>query len=395
MKAGSLILLALTIIQSPVYGMCVIGKICDIEMSFPVEKEFRNITLGSTQTLTLGKNVLIEGVDGALGSIVNMGKETHIGSSTTVGNAYAAGVIQLEKRAIVEGKLIADKVKKQADSKIPEDYDFPVKMPVDVSWTTEFIKKNKGHVDLKAKQNQVLEPGQYQSVSISKDSSLTLRTGIYHFDSLKTLAGANIILNNSEGTILLYVRENLQHQGMFKAKGKSSDLLIVYLGESDVELHAAFDASLWAVNANVIFHPLESGEHNGTYYAKSVFVKDDAKISHVNISGKGPAIASIRSAAQKKSEEDELLPGAGNAVADNEDSNGHLFSDTEAGRLLTDYFKNLYAFEEAGKEKLQDALDQLKANAEIVVPELTRLYSDAPENLEAQQLRWSVVDTTV
>jgi len=107
-------------------------------------------------------------------------------------------------------------------------------------------------------------PGAYAAVQVFQNATLTLSTGTYYFDSLQLESGSHVVLNQTSGPVIIYVRTTLALRGDIRASasGAAPDLLLVYLGSTDASAEVAFSGTIVAPNARLFLGSVTPG-HTG------------------------------------------------------------------------------------------------------------------------------------
>lgn len=141
--------------------------------------------------------------DGDLGSnhTIDLGIDTILGGGVTAG-----GDVQLRERSIIVGAArSATLLRRFAGSSVlggaHEQSSFS-----SISLPTKTVSA--GSTNLSGNQN--LSPGNYGTVTIGASQTLTLRAGVYNFAQLTFAAGANLVLDQSGGSVDVRVSTNLQ-----------------------------------------------------------------------------------------------------------------------------------------------------------------------------------------
>ena len=123
-------------------------------------------------------------------------------------------------------------------------------------------------------------PGAYGNVQVFQNATLTLSTGTYYFDALQLESGAHVVLNQTSGPVVIYVRTTLILRGDIKAStsGAAPDLLLVYLGTASASAEVPFSGTLLAPNSRLFLGSVTPG-HTGAFFAKNLEVGAHTKVT--------------------------------------------------------------------------------------------------------------------
>lgn len=222
---------------------------------------------------------------------VASGGTVEIGTHSRVGGASAIGQATLRNRSEVHGALIAAKVVKEGSVVAPPTVTKPVGASSKVSWNVTFPASSGGSVRVAPGGDRTLDPGRYGDVDVESQGTLRLRAGAYYLDSLETDDRAAIQLDSSGGTVVIYVRIRLDHQGTMMASPRAGDVLIGYFGTSEVAVQSGFAGWLVAPYAEVDLQP--GAVAQGAFFASRLEVKPNVTIQRADLSRSGPGWVTI------------------------------------------------------------------------------------------------------
>ena len=116
-------------------------------------------------------------------------------------------------------------------------------------------------------------------MNVKSNARLELRTGVYIVDSLSLDSNAALVVDAAAGPVELYVRQSLIYRGKtLIARGGAGDLLLGYLGTSSATLEAAFTGTVVAPNATLVLASLNVGQHQGSFFGRSIEVHQGSTV---------------------------------------------------------------------------------------------------------------------
>lgn len=381
-QAGWLIPLALAI---PMARANCNQASCELRVKVTSQPAFAEAAVSATRELVLGERVQV--LDGKnFGLISNLGDSTILGAHSRVGGAFAGGRLTLGEGSSIAGDIHARSVLPESRATERKRLQSPTAQSQFMAWKVQFPVPAQAAVLLAPSKALAVQPGYYRELKVNTGAVATLHTGTYYFDSLTVARGARLRLDDKEGTVVVHVRDYLLHEGAFEYTAARSDLLIDYLGSRRVDINGKFDATLLAPSAPVVVRAA-SGAHEGMFHADLLRVENDAVIRKTTITGRGSAMARLRTQSQQDAEQ------LANVVTQSDERNGGLpFPDTPEGRILNEAFMNLGELGPDADAAHADAARQLHDNAEAVMPLLVTQYDALPETLETQTRRLTLVE---
>ncbi len=383
-SAAWLVLFALPLAHASEPAPCS-GAQCELRLVVTSTPEFSEAAVSALQELTLGERTQI--LDGEKhGLISNLGAQTTVGAGSKVGGAFAGGDLRLGELASVNEEIYAHAVLPATRKPERARRKEPGTDTQAMAWTVRFPSPAQAALISAPGKTLDVAPAYYRELKVNARSSATLRTGTYYFDSLNIARGARLRLDTKEGTVVIHVRDFLIHDGAFEFSAARSDVMLNYFGTRPVTLTGKFDGTLLAPFATLSVRAV-ADPHEGMFHADILRIDNGAIVKKAKISGRGPAIARLRTQTRQEAE------SMANTVYKSDMENGGMpFPDTPAGRILNDAFFAMNDFGEDADAKHAEAARQLHDNAELVVPLLVSQYDRLPQSLETQIRRLTLVE---
>jgi len=126
-----------------------------------------------------------------------------------------------------------------------------------------------------------LAPGRYAAVELKPGSRLTLSTGAYYLDSLKTAPDARLIVDDAGGPVKLFVRGNLELRGFQEVpSGNATTFLAVVLGTTSI-VERGFTGALVAPNAPLRLGAYPTVTFTGSFFGRGLTVREHSEVHHV------------------------------------------------------------------------------------------------------------------
>jgi hypothetical protein len=361
------------------------GAKCELRLVVTSTAGFSEAPVSAVRELIVGDRAQILAGE-QFGPISNLGSQTSVGAGARVGGAFAAGDLRLGEQANVGEGIYAHAVFPETRKAERARRKAPSADTQSMTWNIGFPTPAQAPILSVPGTSIAVAPAYYRELKVNAKSTVALRTGTYYFDNLTIARGAHLQLDTKEGTVVIHVRDFLVHEGVLDYSGTRSDLMLNYFGTRRVELLGDFDATILAPFAQLVVRAA-AGMHEGMFHADSLRIGDDAMIKKVPISGRGPAIARLRTQTRQEVEQ------FANAVARSDmENDGMAFPDTPAGRILNDAFFAMNDFGDDAEASHARARQQLHDNAELVMPLLVAQYDRLPHSLETQVRRLTLVD---
>jgi hypothetical protein len=253
-----------------------------IELATPPDVPITTVALGAKGSLAVGRGAQVR----ALGSLVPVA--TNMGANgvaaqpdSTAGDIWSASRVELKDRARVMGSVHALEIVSAADVSMAGPVDRAPKLAPArvVSWKISYGEMAGAAVAVSLGSSRALVPGQYGSVDVPAGGTLTLQSGSYQLDSLSLDPAARIQLNQGDGPVSIYVRGALRFDGVVAStSGRKPDLMLVYLGASDLAIESPFTGTLIATQAKVTVRSPSPG-FSGALFAPDVEIADGVTVT--------------------------------------------------------------------------------------------------------------------
>lgn len=131
-------------------------------------------------------------------------------------------------------------------------------------------------------QNMVIspDPGIYCSFVANPRALLKLQAGTYFVRQLDIEPTAQLIVDASNGPVVLYVADTVSIKGsIVQSGGKIGDFLIAYLGNQTVELESAMTGTIFAPFGAIDVLTGVGVTHRGAFLGNSVTVHEDSHVT--------------------------------------------------------------------------------------------------------------------
>jgi len=218
---------------------------------------------------TLGINLGVDGLSGDLwskGDVILRG--TNITNFFNVhGNVTTAGAITLQNNAKIAGAS--------------HDH---------TSFSTQVNTRNVNFVSSTAPisigpdaASARIDPGAYGDVHIYSRSRVKLAAGAYYFGALSVEPDVELVLENSQAPVYLFVKNQLLYHGKIteQATGPmAANVLLGYFGTAATTLETPFIGTIYAPNATLTLATVGSPGHQGAFFARRVVVSPDVTVTH-------------------------------------------------------------------------------------------------------------------
>jgi len=253
-----------------------------MDVTYPAGFAMSTVAVGAGNSLQIGDRTKIYGVGGAKpGAATNSGSGAlSLGNDTTVGILASDGSIRVSDRAHATSLLAAGAVTLGNQDVIGGETSGAILTPL-VHRTLDFLSATgaASAVTLQPSQSASPPPGIYASFSVASRASLNLTAGNYILNSLDVEPQATVNLDTSQGTIHIYVANSwIWHAATIL--GDTSQLVVEYLGSSEMSLEAPFGGTVLAPHATLNFATVQ-GTYSGTYYGKDVVIQPGVTILEV------------------------------------------------------------------------------------------------------------------
>jgi len=185
---------------------------------------------GSAQT-TLGPEV-------SVGAVMSIAPVT-IGDEVTIpGIVKSSGTITLGNRDVIGGPVVSS-----TGVVLPDLSQYKVTFPA--SFAPGLLLGSGAHGSL--------APGAYVSATVQKRAVLSLTTGTYFFTHVDFEPHASIVLDDSNGPVVINVRDSADLRGAFSStQGGDPKLRVVYAGTETLRLRAPFSGTAVAPKGTLV-----------------------------------------------------------------------------------------------------------------------------------------------
>jgi hypothetical protein len=221
-----------------------------------------------------GTSGITHGVDGVSGDQWSRGNVVLRGPNTANlfnvrGDVTSGGTITLENNARISGQ------QHPQTAFSTHTFEFPLNMP-----SAFPAGQNFGPDDMSAR----LTPGSYGDVPVFSRSKLTLAAGEYTFKSLKLEPQTELVLENGNAPVFLYVKDELRYHGKISEQASGElvgNFLVGYFGTNTMTLEKPFIGTLIAPSATIELSTVTSPPgHQGAFFGKRVEVRPDVVVTH-------------------------------------------------------------------------------------------------------------------
>ena len=251
------------------------------------------LALAASESLTLGQGVAVaEGKQGSgvFSCVTSMGSLS-IGRGTQVGCVYALG----NAFVLEDGVSIQGYVKSAATPEIRGRARAALGLLDHVETDVEEFRWGEGPLDVNrgdrvsrsGEAELEIDPGTYRDVVVGSGSGVLLRAGEYRVESLDIRPGGVLEIDNSRGSVFVWVTRALGVSGEivdFKAR---SNVLFGYTGAVSPTITVPFRGTLVAPNSTVDLRAA-GGPHVGSFFARRLVVADGVVIEHQPFVGAAP-----------------------------------------------------------------------------------------------------------
>lgn len=254
----------------------------------------RTTLLSTTTSLTVDARVDL-GDGSKLETITSFGSgsagTTVIDAATNIrGNLTSGGPVTIAAQSVVSGFLRSGgTITKQAPVTIAGG-EFPnaAISSTPTSWIVNIPDTNGGDVLLPLNTARTLAPGAWARLDTQNGARLSLRSGTYYFDSVTIEPGSQLLLDKTQGPILIYVKTTFSFKGtLVTTAGVATDTLIGVLGTGTnaAYVEGPMVGTVVVPNGNLDLRRTPNDvPHRGAFFAKSIHVFSDIDIHHAPFS---------------------------------------------------------------------------------------------------------------
>lgn len=250
-------------------------------VSLPRELSLDDTALGATSSLRIADRARVSTSEGGFAAIASTGTaETNIGVEAQTGNIASVGPVVLRDRARVTGQIASEATISLAAGAVVTGAQLAPRSQSPfqtLSWTQQPAKVGSA-VSLEPDRQASIEPDSYGAVSVKSRSTLALSTGTYFMESLAVEPQARLLLDDTDGPIILVVRNAITFRGALSGAEPES-VLINYAGASAVAIEASLGATIVAPNATLRY-ATGSTAHAGAAFAKAIELDPQVTFEH-------------------------------------------------------------------------------------------------------------------
>jgi hypothetical protein len=260
----------------------------DFVVTVPLGVARDAITLAARESLTIGERARIVELDRTSGvprfGLVSAAGALRMGADSEAGSVYSLGPTSptFDRGVWLHGYLRAaasvDREGWRADQgaldRAPdglEEFVWHIDFPRDA--TRERVSHDGDESDL------AVAPGAYDSLTAEPGSTMVLSAGAYVLRSLTVKPDADLIVDNTNGPVYIWVRDRLSLEGNVVDLSMRPTLLFGYAGKEAPRLASRFRGTLVAPNSRVTL-PATSEPHGGAFFARDIVVAEGAVIEH-------------------------------------------------------------------------------------------------------------------
>jgi len=256
----------------------------NVSITTPKAVSISAITVGANGTLTIGAGTKINGRGSVPSVVANVGT---LGSDAEpdaiVGDVWSNGTVTLKDRVHAFGKVYAPALNRGNSVLVDGGLDTatPRTPSATTTWSVTYPSAVVNGIVLQNNSVASPSPGRYGAVQVFAGSKLTLSAGTYYVDSLDLESGSSLILNQDAGPVLLYVRTQIifLRGTLSTTSGSPADLLLTYLGTTDLIVEMPFVGTIVAPVANLSLRSVAVG-HSGAFFGKNVDVGPNTTIQY-------------------------------------------------------------------------------------------------------------------
>lgn len=210
---------------------------------------------------------------------LQIGYGSHLGSVRSVGSIRFQSDVHIHGAAITSGAVLAaPPVDYKVDDGVFEHRTIPTRHLVrrasfEVVHRTVVVQPNRG-------QTALVAPGYYDKLAIRRGGEAVLAAGSYYFRDLEVGPGAKLTIDDSGGTVFVYVGDHFVYSGQVASQsGEHPRWLLSYVGVDPIILSAPFRGAVVAPNALVQLSA-NGAQYEGSFHARTVHIHSDVKIVH-------------------------------------------------------------------------------------------------------------------
>jgi DNA-binding protein YbaB len=246
---------------------------------------FEALVLYANGNINMGPSVLVQGLScQGFGSIGNAGTQaTEIGPQCSMGNLLSRPAVIIGPQTEVHGSLTTEDVL-VADPTVIVDgqtqQNTAVVLPI-LQVHVQFPPTASNPINVGSGAQLTAAPAYYRSITLASRATLTVSSGVYFTDSLTIGSGSTVVVNATNGPVILWVKNALTFAGSLKdAAGAFPRIWIGYIGTAGVSLQTPFQGSIVAPNAQITLATVGAPNHVGSFHAQSLQIAPGQTICH-------------------------------------------------------------------------------------------------------------------
>jgi hypothetical protein len=281
------ILFYFAIILCPAAGFA--QNIDELRISLPEKYGPDGIVLGASRYLYIRNDVQVLDEDGTRYGMVGSTGTTRveIHNSAEVGNAYSNDHLWLHDNSSIHGDIWSpnEKETQNINTVTIDGIWHEASVPENIfSWRYDIPEAVNDGVFLTSGQSLdgPLAPGRYSTLQLHAQTSVTLTSGVYVFDAFQIESDAEIVLDDSNGAIFIYVIADTNYWmrgDMTPANGDYARVLLAYTGFQDQFIEKRFVGTIVSPNAKMVVRSAPE-PHKGAIFAKDIEIDTGAIIQH-------------------------------------------------------------------------------------------------------------------
>jgi hypothetical protein len=245
----------------------------DFQLVMPVPYKAEQAVLSATTSLVLEHDSTVTAANGVSGAVANLGHGLMIvGDRVTIGGLSSKSSVALGAGSVVNGPVTTGGVMLN-----------PVGWVVIGKVTTKALVASDEHVmttvtfsstapsvSVAPGTTRALPAGTYGNVLVRAGATLSLSSGTYQMASLTVLGRGKLNLDETAGTIVVYVKHTFEFAGKQEQLGGDGRILIAVFGCKPSIVAAPFRGTISAQSASLTLAAPSGSVFAGRYFASSI-----------------------------------------------------------------------------------------------------------------------------
>jgi hypothetical protein len=246
-----------------------------VSLKFPKGVSRDSVVLGANGILKLNDRVKVTNASGNPMAVSNAGGDsTELGVSAETGRITSVSKVVLRDWAIVNGDVttgvglyrqnrttVGGYVRERAVLTPTEEFSWTINMPVS---TQGDIRVDDGVL------RDNLPYAAYGTVKVNPGGKLRLNAGVYHMRSLELEPQSELLLDKTQGPVVIYVSDSANLRGkLVHLGGPEGNFLLVYLSPFDLFVEQPFTGTIVAPNTRISFSSI-AAPFRGAFYAQDI-----------------------------------------------------------------------------------------------------------------------------